>query len=175
MLCVVDHTNTLTHDTQTQANISILGQTVHIPAIDALEQISAYKNGISSQRNHTDSCMEVQPTFKPEKILQAVMNPKPMVIEVHQLNTTLHNPYTILDHHCIDHVKNIWVNIVLGIKNRDDLMGSTLQSHIETMWLIDRWIGKRLDTNERRANITNSTPRFSNRSRVTDMTNNDNL
>src|SRR5258708_31446800 len=117
----------------------------------------------------------MQSTLKPEKVFKAIVNTKPMIIGIHELNTPLHNPYAIFEHDRIYHVKDIGVDIVLSIKNGDNLVRGAPQTYIETVRLVNRRIRKGLNTYKRGTNVTNSAPCFGNRSCITCVTNHNNF
>ena len=89
MLLVVDNTDGLTQPAQAQADFGILSEAMLVPAPDTLNQIPPEKHGVTPKGDHTNLSMKVEPTLEPEKILHAVMDGKPMVAEVHELNASL--------------------------------------------------------------------------------------
>jgi len=82
--------------------------------------------------------MEVQPRGEPEEILQAVVDGEPMVREVHQLDTGLHDPGLLLKHHRVHDAEDIGIDIVFCVEDGDHLVASLGQADVQGPRLVDR-------------------------------------
>src|SRR5215469_7106895 len=117
VLRIIDHTDGFAQHAQTQADVGILGQAAFVPATNPGDQIPPHKNRVATEGNHAGPCEKMESAFKPEKVLQAVVDAEPVIGEVHELDAGLDDPHSLLDHHRVDHVEDIQVDIILSIKN----------------------------------------------------------
>src|SRR6266702_619962 len=171
MFRVINQPDTFAQHAQTQADVGIFGQAVFVPATNELKKVPVDKDGIPPEWNHTDLCMEVEPALEPEKVFHTVVNSKPVIAEVHELNPGLDDPNRFLQHNRVDYIEDVGVNIILGVKNRHHLILGAPQADVESMRFINRQAREGFNTDAWRSNIIYSPLCLSNRVRIIDVAN----
>src|SRR5215469_3098773 len=123
---------------QTNSDVGVLRKVVLIPASDHLKDAASEEDSVSPQRNRAEARKEMEGALEPEEVLQNVEGRVPPVAEVHELNAGLDHCDGVLEHHSIDDVEYVGVDVVLGIEDGDHVFGRVAKSDVERMRLVDR-------------------------------------
>ena len=84
--------------------------------------------------------MVVQAALEPEEVFQHVESRVPLVLVIHQLYPALDDRDLFFQHHCVDHIEDVRVDVVLRIEDGHHLVVRMAQAYIQAMGLINGYV-----------------------------------
>ena len=85
-------------------------------------------------------CEGMQPGLEPEEVFKHVEGAEPVGAEIHQLHAGLHHVRAIALHHGVDHMVDLSMRLVFGVKDADHIIGGFTVAPVQAVRLVLRAI-----------------------------------
>src|SRR5579883_2831732 len=117
------------------AQVRVFSERRTIPAPQLLQELAFQEDGISSQWGHPAAGEKVQGRLKPEEVFQHIQKAEPLGVVIHQLHAALHHIHIFIQEGRIDHLQDIRMWLILGVKDGDDISCRDAQTQVELVRL----------------------------------------